>query len=196
MPDTDNLEALKKQATACRACRLASTRTSVVFGEGNPNAQIMIIGEGPGKQEDLSGRPFVGRAGELLTRIIEEDMGLSRSDIYIANIVKCRPTIDLKMGRDRPPEKDEVEACTHFLEKQIEIIRPKVIITLGNPATKFILGTKTGITKIHGTWGSYNEIAVMPTYHPSYLIRNGGEKSPLRKDVSKDIKKVLKYIKK
>lgn len=178
MPDTDNLEALKKQATACRACRLASTRTSVVFGEGNPNAQIMIIGEGPGKQEDLSGRPFVGRAGELLTRIIEEDMGLSRSDIYIANIVKCRPTIDLKMGRDRPPEKDEVEACTHFLEKQIEIIRPKVIITLGNPATKFILGTKTGITKIHGTWGSYNEIAVMPTYHPSYLIRNGGEKSP------------------
>ena len=191
---TENLNELRNIAKVCTRCQLSSTRTTVVFGEGNPEAEVMFIGEGPGNQEDLSGRPFVGRAGELLTRIIENGMGKPRSEVYIANIVKCRPTIDLQMTRDRPPETEEVESCTPYLLKQIEIINPKVIITLGNPSTRFLLNTNIGITKMRGNWGEFNGIAVMPTYHPSYIIRNGGDKSPLRKDVWEDIKKVLEKI--
>jgi len=197
MPDnvssdnTKKLAELEAQALGCTKCKLFSTRTKVVFGEGNANAEIMFIGEGPGMQEDLSGRPFVGRAGELLTRIIERGMGVPRSKVYIANITKCRPTVDLQMQKDRPPDEEEVSACSPYLEKQIEIIGPKVIITLGNPSTKFILKTGLGITKMRGNWGVYKEIPVMPTYHPSYVLRNGGDNSPLKKDVWEDIKKVL-----
>ncbi len=187
----DSLKELEDEARKCLRCRLSTTRTTVVFGEGSSAADIMFIGEGPGKQEDLTGRPFVGRAGELLTRIIEKGMGIPREDVYIANIVKCRPTVDLKFTRDRPPEADEVKACTPFLLRQIEIVCPRVIVTLGSPSTKFILQTSTGITRMRGRWGRFMGIPVMPTYHPSYLLRNGGEKSPLRKDVWEDIKKVL-----
>ncbi|MBN2159982.1 MAG: uracil-DNA glycosylase [Spirochaetes bacterium] len=189
-----SLNELAGQVEQCRNCRLSETRTKTVFGEGSPDAEVMFIGEGPGKQEDLTGRPFVGRAGELLTRIIERGMGMSRSQVYIANLVKCRATVDMKMMRDRPPDPVEVEICTPYLLRQVEIIGPKVIVALGSPSTKFLLKTGTGITKIRGKWGDFNGIPVMPTYHPSYVLRNGGETSPLRREVWEDIKKVLEKL--
>jgi len=185
------LDELRNTASTCQLCRLSKTRNVVVFGEGNPHAKIMFIGEGPGATEDATGRPFVGRAGELLTRIIEKGIGIPRSEVYIANIVKCRPTVNQEMKKDRPPEPDEVEACTPYLLRQIELIAPKVIVALGGPSTKFLLKTHVGITKLRGQWGEFMGIPVMPTYHPSYVLRNGGEKSPLRRDVWEDIQKVM-----
>lgn len=185
------LAELRLEVSRCRKCRLASTRRLTVFGEGSCQAEVMFIGEGPGRQEDITGRPFVGRAGELLTRIIERGMGMSRNEVYIANLVKCRPTVDLKLVRDRPPDRDELESCVPYLLKQIEIIAPRVIIALGSPAAKFLLGTDQGITRIRGNWGDFEGVPVMPTYHPSYLLRNGGDASPLRREVWDDIKKVL-----
>ena len=185
------LKELETEALGCLKCKLSGTRTKVVFGEGNPLADIMFIGEGPGRDEDISGRPFVGRAGELLTKIIEKGMSVPRSQVYIANITKCRPTVDLQMTRDRPPDEEEVAACSPYLVKQIDIIRPKVIITLGNPSTRFLLKTKIGITQLRGVWAEFRGIPVMPTYHPSYILRNGGDNSPLKRDVWEDIKKVL-----
>lgn len=182
---------LAEQVAACRTCRLAASRSLTVFGEGNPDARVMFIGEGPGAREDQTGRPFVGRAGELLTRIIERGMGIPRCDVYIANIVKCRPTIDQKMQRDRPPNPEEVAACSPYLVKQVEIIRPSVIVALGSPSAKFLLKTSTGITALRGTWGDFCGIPVLPTFHPSYVLRNGGESSPLRRNVWDDIKSVM-----
>ncbi|SRR6056297_234703 len=190
------LEELKESMAECTGCKLSTTRKNIVFGEGNPDARVMFIGEGPGKDEDIQGRPFVGRAGILLTAIIEKGMKLRRSDVYIGNVVKCRPTVNLEGTRDRPPEDDEKEACGDYLKKQISIIRPEVIITLGNPATRFLLNTKQGITKMRGTWYTYEGIPVMPTFHPSYILRNGGDSSPLKKLVWEDIKKVLEYLEK
>ncbi|MCG8572492.1 MAG: uracil-DNA glycosylase, partial [Spirochaetes bacterium] len=135
-----------------------------------------------------------GPAGDLLTAIIEKGMLINRDSVYIANVVKCRPTIDQLGKRDRPPEKEETAACCWILEKQIEIIQPEVIITLGNPATRFMLKTTIGITKMRGTFSEYKGIKVMPTFHPSYLLRNGGDKSPYKKDVWSDIKKVMAYL--
>lgn len=192
MNDKESLLAgLRLQVSRCQKCRLASTRKHTVFGEGSCDAEVMFIGEGPGRQEDSTGRPFVGRAGELLTRIIERGMGMSRNEVYIANLVKCRPTVDLKLVRDRPPDREELESCVPYLKKQIEIIAPRVIIALGSPAAKFLLGTDRGITRIRGNWGDFEGVPVMPTYHPSYLLRNGGDTSPLRREVWDDIKKVL-----
>lgn len=193
---TVNLKELQESIAGCTGCKLSTTRKNIVFGEGNPDARIMFIGEGPGKDEDIQGRPFVGRAGLLLTAIIEKGMKMKRSDVYIANVVKCRPTVNLEGTRDRPPEDDEKEACGDYLKKQISIIRPEVIITLGNPATRFLLNTKEGITRMRGTWYTYDEIPVMPTFHPSYILRNGGDSSPLKKQVWEDIKKVLEYLEK
>ena len=190
------LEELYTSAQSCQLCKLAATRKKVVFGEGNPHARLMFIGEGPGKDEDLSGRPFVGRAGQLLTRIIENGLKLKREDVYIANVVKCRPTIDGLGQRDRPPESDEVKACAPYLRQQIELIKPEVIITLGNPSTRFLLNTMEGITKLRGKWQSYNGIAVMPTYHPSFLLRNGGDagNTPQKRDVWNDMKMVIEKL--
>ncbi len=188
------LEALKIQIADCCKCKLSTTRTNVVFGEGSADAEVMFVGEGPGKDEDIQARPFIGRAGLLLTAIIEKGMKYDRSSVYIANIVKCRPTADLAFKKDRPPDDDEVSACSVFLLKQIDIIKPKVIITLGNPATRFLLKTKLGITVMRGKWHYFNNIPVMPTYHPSYILRNGGDSSPLKKDVWSDIKQVLSYL--
>ncbi|MEQ8350518.1 MAG: uracil-DNA glycosylase [Leptospiraceae bacterium] len=187
-------DSLRNQALECRQCRLCETRKTVVFGEGSPSARVMFIGEGPGKTEDETGRPFVGRAGELLTRIIENGMGLSRQDVYIANVVKCRPTVDQKGVKDRPPDPEETAACSPYLIRQIELIKPEVIVTLGNPSTRFLLNTQIGITKLRGTWAEYRGIPLMPTYHPSYVLRNGGEKSPLRRDVWEDIKMVMEKL--
>ena len=190
------LEELGSQARACNLCKLAATRKKVVFGEGNPQARLMFIGEGPGKDEDASGRPFVGRAGQLLTRIIENGLKLKREDVYIANVVKCRPTIDGLGQRDRPPEADEVKACAPYLRQQIELINPQVIVTLGNPSTRFLLNTMEGITKLRGKWQNYNGIAVMPTYHPSFLLRNGGDagNTPHKRDVWNDMKQVIEKL--
>lgn len=191
---TAALAELNRRFESCQQCRLATTRKTFVFGEGNPAAEVMFIGEGPGRQEDQTGRPFVGRAGQLLTRIIEKGMGVPRARVYIANIVKCRPTVDLRGERDRAPEADEVGACHPILLQQIDIIRPKVIVTLGGPSTKFILNTTTGITRLRGSWGDFRGIPVMPTFHPSYVLRNGGDRSPLRREVWEDIKQVLEKI--
>lgn len=190
----DDLDALCAEADRCRKCRLAATRTRVVFGEGSADAEVMFIGEGPGNREDLTGRPFVGRAGELLTRIIERGMGIAREKVYIANIVKCRPTVDQKMERDRPPDRDEIAACAPYLLRQIEVLRPRVIVALGSPSMKFLLRTEAGITKMRGRWGEFMGIPVMPTFHPSYVLRNGGESSPLRKEVWSDIKMVMEKL--
>ncbi len=187
---------LKQEALACTRCRLAATRTQVVFGEGNESARLMFIGEGPGKDEDASGRPFVGRAGQLLTRIIENGLKLKREDVYIANVVKCRPTVDGLGKKDRPPEPAEVAACSGYLRRQIELIGPEVIVTLGNPSTRFLLNTSEGITKLRGKWHDYNGIAVMPTYHPSFLLRNGGDagNTPYKRDVWNDMKQVIEKL--
>jgi len=188
------LEELKQIALGCRKCKLCLTRKNVVFGEGNPNADLMFIGEGPGKTEDETGRPFVGLAGQLLTRIIENGLKISRENVYIANVVKCRPTVEMKGEKDRPPDEEEVNACSPYLIRQIELIKPKIIITLGNPSTRFFLNTKLGITKLRGNVYYYKDIPVVPTYHPSFVLRNGGENSPLKKDVWEDMKIVLKLM--
>lgn len=193
MTQHTTLESLAAVARNCNLCKLASTRTLVVFGEGNPKARLMFIGEGPGRDEDVSGRPFVGRAGQLLTRIIENGLKLKRDDVYIANVVKCRPTIEGLGKRDRPPEADEVAACSPYLRRQIELIGPEIIVTLGNPSTRFLLQTTDGIMKLRGKWQSYNGIPVMPTYHPSFLLRNGGDaaSTPYKRDVWNDMKMVI-----
>lgn len=192
MNNEEKLKVLYDETKDCKSCKLEKTRSNYVFGVGNPDAKIMFIGEGPGRDEDLQGIPFVGRAGGLLTAIIEKGMKIKRDDVYIGNVVKCRPTVNMEMKKDRPPDPDEVTACNWILQEQIDIIKPKVIVTLGNPATKFILNTKIGITKMRGQEGNYKGIPVIPTYHPSYVLRNGGENSPLKKDVWEDIQKVMK----
>lgn len=168
----------------CTRCGLHQGRQQIVFGVGNEQAEIMFIGEGPGADEDRRGEPFVGKAGQLLTRIIENGMGMSRSEVYIANIVKCRPP------DNRDPQSEEVEACEPFLAAQIRVIAPKVIITLGKYASQTLLRTSTPITRLRGTWSEYQGTPVMPTYHPAYLLRNPAEKRP----VWEDIQEVLKWL--
>lgn len=185
------LQELKDSIGDCRRCKLHRTRTTIVFGEGNPDARVMFIGEGPGRDEDIQGRPFVGRAGQLLTAIIEKGMQIKRADAYIANVVKCRPTVNLEFKKDRPPDDEERGICGPFLMRQIEIIKPEVIVTLGNPSTQFLLNTTQGITKIRGKWFRFKGIPLIPTYHPSYVLRNGDESSPLKRDVWEDIKRIL-----
>lgn len=152
----------------CSRCKLSAGRTQIVFGVGNPHARLMFVGEGPGRDEDEQGEPFVGAAGQLLTRIIEA-IGLTREDVYIANVVKCRPP------GNRNPEPDEIEACRPFLEKQIESIGPKLLVGLGNIAVKSLLEVDTGIMRMRGNWREYRGIPFMPTIHPSYVLRNEAE---------------------
>ena len=168
------------ELVACALCRLSKGRKQVVFGTGNPNADLMFIGEAPGADEDAQGKPFVGRAGQLLTDIIKA-MKLSRDDVYIANVIKCRPP------DNRPPEPDELDACRPFIERQIEMIQPKVIVTLGRFALQSLTGRATSITRDRGNWQEYKGIKLMPTFHPSYLLRTPSAK----KDVWNDMKKVM-----
>lgn len=191
MTRADELNRFYEEIKDCRRCRLAPVRNHLVFGEGNAEARVMFVGEGPGRDEDLQGRPFVGRSGQLLTSIIEKGMGLTRQTVYICNVVKCRATVDQAGKRDRPPNADEEAACGPFLRRQIAIIAPEAIITLGNPSTRFLLRTKTGITKLRGQWAEYEGIPVMPTFHPSYILRNGGDSSPLKRDVWHDMQLVM-----
>lgn len=153
----------------CTRCRLSEKRTTIVFGEGNPASDIMFIGEGPGEDEDRQGRPFVGRAGQVLRSLIRK-MGFAEGDVYIANVVKCRPP------GNRNPEQDEVDTCIPFLKKQIEIISPKVLVLLGNVALQHVMNSKLRITAARGKFMEYNGIKVMPTFHPSYLLRNPKDK--------------------
>jgi len=180
-----SLEELRAAIGDCRRCKLWPGRTHLVFGVGNPRAKVMFVGEGPGRDEDLQGEPFVGRAGQLLTDIITKGMGLKRSDVYIANVVKCRPP------ENRNPEPDEVESCEPFLKKQIDLIRPKVIVALGKFAVQSLLKSKVPITRLRGVWQDYHGIKLMPTFHPAYLLRNPGDK----KFVWEDIKKVIRELK-
>jgi uracil-DNA glycosylase family 4 len=159
---------LERAALACTKCPLAETRTQVVFGVGNPDGDLLFVGEGPGEQEDLTGEPFVGRAGKLLTGLIE-GIGLTRDEVYIANVVKCRPP------GNRDPLPHEIESCRPYLEAQVEFIDPRLIVTLGNFATKLLLATKEGITKVRGQEFPYRDGAVLiPTLHPSAVLRGGG----------------------
>jgi DNA polymerase len=160
-----DLSALREELGDCRRCKLCETRTNIVFGVGNPRAKLMFVGEGPGADEDAQGEPFVGRAGQKLNEMIRA-IGLTREDVYIANVVKCRPP------GNRDPQPDEVATCSPFLFRQIETIGPKVIVALGSPASKTLLGTKAGITSLRGRWGSFRGIPVMPTFHPAYLLRS------------------------
>jgi DNA polymerase len=166
----------------CNRCRLHETRTNTVFGEGDPDAKILFIGEGPGENEDLQGRPFVGRAGELLNKMIA-GMGLKREQVFIANIVKCRPP------GNREPAPDEVSTCTTILEKQIEIIRPRVIVTLGRPAAQHMLQQKISISRMRGHWQNWRGIRLMPTFHPAYILRNYTEET--RAAVWSDLQQVM-----
>ena len=161
----EGLKRLRAEIGDCRRCRLSEGRTNLVFGEGNPDAGLMFVGEAPGEQEDRQGRPFVGKAGELLTRLIEK-MGVSREEVYIANTVKCRPP------NNRNPREDEIKICMPFLEKQIGIIEPAVIMTLGSVATKALLGDIGSISSVRGKTYRYKGVPVIPTFHPSYLLRN------------------------
>jgi len=164
------LEVLAEEASACTNCKLATAgRTKVVFGMGDPDADLMFIGEGPGAEEDKQGLPFVGRSGQLLDRVLFEELGITRDSVYIQNVVMCRPP------GNRDPEPDEIAACNPWLEKKIELIRPKVIVTLGNFATKLLLETKEGITKVRGKAYPFRTGVLIPTFHPAAVLRGGGE---------------------
>ena len=172
----------EKEVRLCTRCRLCETRTNTVFGEGDIDAKIFFIGEGPGETEDQTGRPFVGRAGELLNKMIA-GMGLAREQVYIANIVKCRPP------NNRVPAPDEVATCTPYLERQIEIIRPSAIVTLGLPSTQYMLQTKLSMGRMRGQFHAWRGIPLMPTYHPAYVLRNPTYET--RSAVWSDLKQVL-----
>lgn len=176
IPVGDKLAVLQSldhhEVKSCTRCDLHAGRTQTVFGEGDPNAALMIVGEGPGSEEDRTGRPFVGPAGELLAKQLGA-MGLTRDQVYIANVVKCRPP------NNRTPTPAEAATCGDYLRRQIETIRPRVILTVGGPAAKLLLGTDTGITRLRGTWHTYDQVApgtppipLMPTFHPAYLLRS------------------------
>jgi DNA polymerase len=175
------------EVKGCIKCGLSKTRAQTVFGEGDPDAPIVFIGEGPGKDEDASGRPFVGRAGQKLNDMIGA-MGLKREQVFICNIVKCRAFLT-DIGKDRPPSEEETAACTPYLLKQMEIIRPKAIVTLGLPSTRFLLKSKANMTNMRGNWQSWRGIKVMPTWHPAYVLRCYTEQ--VRREVWDDLKKVL-----
>lgn len=178
------------EVKGCMKCGLGKSRAQTVFGEGDPDAQIVFIGEGPGKDEDASGRPFVGRAGQKLNDMIGA-MGLKREQVFICNIVKCRAYLT-DISKDRPPTDEETAACTPYLLRQMEIIRPKVIVTLGLPSTRYLLKSKASMTSMRGKWHEWRGIKVMPTWHPAYVLRNYTEQT--RREVWDDLKKVLVEI--
>jgi DNA polymerase len=182
LPNT--LESLQKQAQNCHLCELSKSRQKIVFGEGNPHADLLFIGEAPGATEDSSGKPFVGRSGELLTKMIENVLHLSRKDVYITNIVKCRPL------NNQVPTATQAHTCQPYLLKQIELIRPKLVVTLGATAYHYLTGDETHITKIRGTLHKQNGYTLIPTYHPSYLLRNPSAK----KEVFQDLLKVKELM--
>ncbi len=160
-----DLEQVRAFLGDCQRCRLAEGRQQIVFGDGDPHAELLFVGEGPGEQEDRQGLPFVGRAGELLTQMIERGLGIPRASVYICNVVKCRPP------QNRTPLADEVSTCRTFLDGQIDAVKPKVIVALGKPAASLLLGRDVAITRVRGTWQEYRGMPVMPTFHPAFILR-------------------------
>ena len=179
----NTLEGLKKDALSCTGCELCQTRTNVVFGAGSPKAKLMFVGEAPGMQEDLQGFPFVGRAGQLLTKIIES-IGLKREDVYIANVLKCRPP------ENRNPFPTEILTCEEYLIKQIELIKPRVICALGKFAAQTLLRSQETISRLRGNFYDYHGAKLIPTFHPAYLLRNPNDK----RFVWEDMKKIRKEL--
>ncbi|SVE33426.1 uncharacterized protein METZ01_LOCUS486280, partial [marine metagenome] len=168
-PAPTRLSLLAEEASGCTLCGLAAGRTQVVFADGSPDADLMFVGEGPGAQEDIHGVPFVGRSGKLLDRLLVEEVGIERGDCYIANVVKCRPP------GNRDPRPDEITACRPYLEEQVELVDPAVIVTLGNFASKLLLDTGTGITKLRGRSYGYAGRSLVPTFHPAAALRGGSD---------------------
>jgi len=190
-PSDDTLAKVREDIGDCKRCRLGEGRKKLVFGSGNEQARLVFVGEGPGADEDEQGLPFVGRAGQLLTQMIEgtarkEGIPLSRSDVYICNVVKCRPP------ENRTPLPDEMETCGQFLFRQLMALQPRAICALGSTAAKALLGTKEGVTKLRGNWHKWRDIPVMVTYHPSYLLRPYNQNA--KKEAWEDLKKVLHYV--
>ena len=180
---TPTLQDIRQELGDCHRCPLCQKRTHIVFGEGNPQARLAFVGEAPGADEDMQGRPFVGKAGQLLTKIIQA-MGLTRQDVYICNILKCRPP------GNRNPKPDEITTCEPFLVKQLQVIQPKVICALGTFAAHTLLKTEVPITILRGRFHTYQGIHLMPTYHPAYLLRNPGAK----KQVWEDMQMIMKTL--
>jgi uracil-DNA glycosylase family 4 len=177
--ENDSLDRIREDITPnCTRCKLHKARTQIVFGVGNPKAQLVFVGEGPGRDEDAQGEPFVGRAGKLLTQMIEA-MGLWRQDVYICNVVKCRPP------ENRLPEKDEIATCSPFLFRQLAVIQPKVVCCLGACSAQALLNTNQGISRFRGEWFEYNGAKLIATYHPAYLLRNPAAKAEVWKDLQK-----------
>ena len=190
-PPADSLADIRNDIGDCKRCRLCEQRNKIVFGDGNESAPLVFVGEGPGADEDASGIPFVGRAGQLLTQMIEgtakkEGIPIVRKDIYICNVVKCRPP------ENRTPQPDEMEICGQFLARQLQVIQPKAICALGSTAAKALLGTKDGVTKLRGKWHKWREIPAMVTYHPSYLLRPYNQDA--KREAWEDLKKVLHFV--
>lgn len=191
-PDVEAaLERIRCEIGDCTRCRLHERRTNIVFGVGDPRAKLVFVGEGPGADEDAQGIPFVGRAGQLLTQMIEntakkEGIPLVRKDVYICNVVKCRPP------ENRTPEPDEMATCGGFLAQQLEAIRPKAICALGSTAAKYLLQTKEGVTKLRGKWHDWRGTPMMVTYHPSFLLRAYNVEA--KREAWEDLKKVLHYV--
>ncbi|QRK13971.1 uracil-DNA glycosylase [Archangium violaceum] len=177
------LDEIRRELGDCRRCKLCSGRKNIVFGSGNPRAELVFVGEGPGADEDVQGVPFVGAAGQLLTKMIEA-MGYRRDDVYICNVVKCRPP------NNRNPEPDEVTACEPFLRAQLRAVQPKAIVALGKFAAQTLLRDSTPITRMRGNWREYEGIKLMPTFHPAYLLRQPAEK----KKAWEDLQQVMKFF--
>jgi uracil-DNA glycosylase len=184
-----SLEVIREEVAGCRKCGLGDSRTNTVFSRGNPNAKLCFVGEAPGADEDAQGLPFVGRAGQLLDKMIAA-MGLSpENDVYVCNIIKCRPP------GNRKPTPEETEACIPYLHEQLATLQPKVIVALGNTAAGALLGTTLGITKLRGQWKLYKgSTLVMPTYHPSYLIRPSPQQSEAKREAWEDLQSVMKEL--
>ncbi len=182
-PVGETLESIRADLGECRRCALADGRTNLVYGVGNPEARLVFVGEGPGRDEDIQGEPFVGEAGKLLTKIIEA-MGLGRSEVYICNVVKCRPP------QNRDPIPAEIEACSQFMLRQVMAIRPKAIVALGKFAAQTLLESKTPISRLRGSFHDFHGIPLMPTYHPAALLRDHS----LKRDVWEDMKQVMKLL--
>lgn len=181
------LLALREELGECTRCKLAGGRSNLVFGVGNPEAELMFVGEGPGADEDRQGEPFVGRAGQLLTKMIQA-MGYRREEVYIANVVKCRPP------ENRNPEPDEMDACKPFLERQVAAIRPRVIVALGKIAVHALLRETTAISRLRGRWFTYEGVKLMPTFHPAYLLRSPDEKKKAWEDLQLVMKELGKPV--
>ena len=183
---------LREQALVCARCpHLVGSRTQVVFGVGTVDAELMFVGEAPGADEDAQGEPFVGKAGQLLTRIIET-MGLSRDTVYIGNILKCRPDTPGQTAGNRKPRPEEMATCISWLHQQIDIIQPRVLVALGATAVEGLLGKTVGITKLRGNWKTYRNIPLMPTYHPAYLLRN--QSMATKREVWEDMLQVMEKL--